>query len=78
MQPRSTLWLFQAQPDPRLSPQEEQAKSHENRFRSVCSDLVDLTTSPLDRKVKGRELEEQKARQEYLEFEVNTHTQMLE
>ncbi|CAG05089.1 unnamed protein product [Tetraodon nigroviridis] len=53
---------------------EEQAKSHENRFRSVCSELVDLTASAPERKVKGRELEEQKARQEYLEFEVNTHT----
>uniref|UniRef100_H3D760 Pleckstrin and Sec7 domain containing n=1 Tax=Tetraodon nigroviridis TaxID=99883 RepID=H3D760_TETNG len=49
--------------------QEEQAKSHENRFRSVCSELVDLTASAPERKVKGRELEEQKARQEYLEFE---------
>eukprot|EP00066_Takifugu_rubripes_P026045 XP_011615311.1 PREDICTED: PH and SEC7 domain-containing protein 1-like [Takifugu rubripes] len=49
--------------------QEEQAKSHENRFRSVCSELIDLTASTPERKVKGRELEEQKARQEYLEFE---------
>lgn len=56
-----------------LSCQEEQAKSHENRFRSVCSELIDLTASTPERKVKGRELEEQKARQEYLEFEVNTH-----
>lgn len=59
--------------DYRPSCQEEQAKSHENRFRSVCSELVDLTASTPERKVKGRELEEQKARQEYLEFEVSTH-----
>ncbi|XP_054455984.1 PH and SEC7 domain-containing protein 1 [Anoplopoma fimbria] len=49
--------------------QEEQVKSHENRFRSVSSELADLTASTPDRKVKGRELEEQKLRQEYLEFE---------
>lgn len=60
-----------------LSPQEEQAKSHENRFRAVSSELLELTTATPDRKVKGRELEEQKLRREYLEFEVrstNIHT----
>uniref|UniRef100_A0A665TYR8 Pleckstrin and Sec7 domain containing a n=1 Tax=Echeneis naucrates TaxID=173247 RepID=A0A665TYR8_ECHNA len=50
--------------------QEEQVKSHENRFRAVCSELADLMASTPDRKVKGRELEEQKLRREYLEFEV--------
>uniref|UniRef100_A0A8P4G3Z7 PH and SEC7 domain-containing protein 1 n=1 Tax=Dicentrarchus labrax TaxID=13489 RepID=A0A8P4G3Z7_DICLA len=49
--------------------QEEQVKSHENRFRAVSSELAELTASTPDRKVKGRELEEQKLRQEYLEFE---------
>uniref|UniRef100_A0A3B4GXB4 Pleckstrin and Sec7 domain containing a n=4 Tax=Pseudocrenilabrinae TaxID=318546 RepID=A0A3B4GXB4_9CICH len=49
--------------------QEEQVKSHENRFRAVSSELSDLTAATPDRKVKGRELEEQKLRQEYLEFE---------
>ncbi|XP_038586108.1 PH and SEC7 domain-containing protein 1-like isoform X3 [Micropterus salmoides] len=49
--------------------QEEQVKCHENRFRAVSSELADLTASTPDRKVKGRELEEQKLRQEYLEFE---------
>uniref|UniRef100_A0A673BTU8 Pleckstrin and Sec7 domain containing a n=1 Tax=Sphaeramia orbicularis TaxID=375764 RepID=A0A673BTU8_9TELE len=49
--------------------QEEQVKSHENRFRAVSSELADLIASTPDRKVKGRELEEQKLRQEYLEFE---------
>jgi len=53
-----------------VSRQEEQVKSHENRFRAVCSELAELTASTPDPKVKGRELEEQKLRQEYLEFEV--------
>lgn len=55
-----------------VSLQEEQVKCHENRFRAVSSELADLTASSPDRKVKGRELEEQKLRQEYLEFEVRT------
>lgn len=46
--------------------QEEQLNSHENRFRAVSSELVELIA---DSKVKGREGEEQKQRQEYLEFE---------
>ncbi|KAK5617359.1 hypothetical protein CRENBAI_007246 [Crenichthys baileyi] len=48
---------------------EEQLKSHESRFRAVSSELVEVTASTPDRKVKGRELEEQKLRKEYLEFE---------
>ncbi|KAK5854426.1 hypothetical protein PBY51_015495 [Eleginops maclovinus] len=48
--------------------QEEQVKCHEGRFRSVSSELAELSSEP-DRKVKGRELEEHKLRQEYLEFE---------
>lgn len=58
----------------RLSRQEEQVKSHETRFRAVSSELADLTASTPDRKVKGRELEEHKLRQEYLEFEVREFT----
>ncbi|XP_017289171.1 uncharacterized protein LOC108246240 isoform X2 [Kryptolebias marmoratus] len=49
--------------------QEEQLKSHENRFRVVSSELAEFTGSTPDRKMKGRELEEQKLRKEYLEFE---------
>lgn len=51
--------------------QEEQVKSHENRFRAVSSELADLTASTPERKVKGRELDELKLRREYLEFEVS-------
>ncbi|XP_040035022.2 uncharacterized protein psda isoform X2 [Gasterosteus aculeatus] len=54
--------------------QEEQVKCHENRFRAVSSELADLTASTPDRKVKGRELEEQKLRQEYLDFETRYGT----
>ncbi|XP_034040115.1 uncharacterized protein LOC117522820 isoform X1 [Thalassophryne amazonica] len=49
--------------------QEEQVKSHETRFRAVSSELVELTNVSQERKVRGRDQEEQKLRQEYLEFE---------
>ncbi|XP_051935662.1 PH and SEC7 domain-containing protein 1 isoform X2 [Hippocampus zosterae] len=49
--------------------QGEQAASHEARFRAASSDLDELVGAAPDRKVKGRELDEQKARREYLEFE---------
>lgn len=45
-------------------------KSHENRFRAISSELADFKASTPSHKVKGRELEEQKLREEYLEFEV--------
>ncbi|CAL8258943.1 unnamed protein product [Lota lota] len=49
--------------------QEEQVKSHEIRFRAVSSELANQTPTAPDCKVKGRELDEQKLRLEYLEFE---------
>ncbi|XP_026104325.1 PH and SEC7 domain-containing protein 1-like [Carassius auratus] len=49
--------------------QEEQAQAHEARFRSISTELAQLHSYPPDRKVKGRELEEYRLREEYLEFE---------
>ncbi|KAJ8359532.1 hypothetical protein SKAU_G00160570 [Synaphobranchus kaupii] len=49
--------------------QEEQVQSHEARFRTTSSDLTELRSYPPDHKVKGRELEEYRQREEYLEFE---------
>ncbi|XP_055018537.1 PH and SEC7 domain-containing protein 1-like isoform X3 [Boleophthalmus pectinirostris] len=46
--------------------QEEQLKSHENRFRAVSAELTEVIA---ESKFKGRDVEEQKQRQEYLEFE---------
>ncbi|MGH0150782.1 UNVERIFIED_CONTAM: hypothetical protein FKN15_048516 [Acipenser sinensis] len=50
--------------------QEEQVQSHEARFRSTSAELAELCSYPPERKVKGRELEEYRQRNEYLEFEV--------
>uniref|UniRef100_A0A3B5KWI1 PH domain-containing protein n=1 Tax=Xiphophorus couchianus TaxID=32473 RepID=A0A3B5KWI1_9TELE len=49
--------------------EEEQIRSHEARFRAVSTDLAELRSFPPDRKVKGRELEEYRLRDEYLDFE---------
>ncbi|XP_073775021.1 uncharacterized protein isoform X1 [Danio rerio] len=49
--------------------QEEQVQAHETRFRSISTELAQLRSYPPDRKVKGRELEEYRLREEYLEFE---------
>uniref|UniRef100_A0A3Q3VWJ2 PH domain-containing protein n=1 Tax=Mola mola TaxID=94237 RepID=A0A3Q3VWJ2_MOLML len=53
----------------KLSEQEEQVRSHETRFKTLSSELAELRSYPPDRKVKGRELEEYRQRDEYLEFE---------
>lgn len=52
--------------------QEEQLKSHETRFRAVSAELQELRSTPQDRKIKSRDQEEHKQREEYLDFEVRT------
>ncbi|XP_054860454.1 uncharacterized protein LOC111572927 isoform X2 [Amphiprion ocellaris] len=49
--------------------EEEQVRSHETRFRAISTELAELRSFPPDRKVKGRELEEYRQRDEYLDFE---------
>ncbi|XP_037546889.1 PH and SEC7 domain-containing protein 1 [Nematolebias whitei] len=49
--------------------EEEQIRSHEARFRTISTELAELHSYPPDRKVKGRELEEYRQRDEYLDFE---------
>ncbi|KAK5622442.1 hypothetical protein CRENBAI_003421 [Crenichthys baileyi] len=49
--------------------EEEQIRSHEARFRAISTELAELRSFPPDRKVKGRELEEYRQRDEYLDFE---------
>ncbi|KAL4612934.1 PH and SEC7 domain-containing protein 1-like isoform X1 [Arapaima gigas] len=60
--------------------QEEQLQAHEARLRSTSSELAELRSYPPDRKVKGRELEEYRQRDDYLEFEktrYGTYTTLL-
>ncbi|XP_030060853.1 PH and SEC7 domain-containing protein 1 [Microcaecilia unicolor] len=52
----------------RLS-QEEQVKTHETKVKSMSSDLVEHRSYPLDKKLKGKEFEEFKQKEDYLEFE---------
>ncbi|TDG97726.1 hypothetical protein EPR50_G00210920 [Perca flavescens] len=49
--------------------EEEQIRSHEARFRALSHELSELRSYTPDRKVKGRELEEHRQRDEYLDFE---------
>ncbi|KAL0984256.1 hypothetical protein UPYG_G00139110 [Umbra pygmaea] len=49
--------------------QEEQVQSHEARFRAISTELAELRSYPPERKVKGRELDEYRQRDEYLKFE---------
>lgn len=51
--------------------QEDQVKTHEARFKALSAELTELRSDPPDRKVKGREMEEYRQRDEYLDFEVS-------
>uniref|UniRef100_A0A4W4EEM4 PH domain-containing protein n=1 Tax=Electrophorus electricus TaxID=8005 RepID=A0A4W4EEM4_ELEEL len=60
--------------------QEEQVHSHEERFQAVSSERQELRSIPQERKLRGKELEEVKQREEYLEFEktrYGTYTMLL-
>ncbi|XP_067828569.1 PH and SEC7 domain-containing protein 1-like isoform X1 [Heptranchias perlo] len=48
---------------------EEQLKTHAARLKSMTVDLAEHHSYPPDKKVKGKELEEYKQKEEYLEFE---------
>ncbi|NXL34721.1 PSD1 protein, partial [Glaucidium brasilianum] len=52
----------------RLS-QEEQVKSHESKFKTMSAGLLEHRSSLPEKKVKGKEYEELKQKEEYLEFE---------
>ncbi|KAI4894259.1 hypothetical protein NFI96_002105 [Prochilodus magdalenae] len=49
--------------------QEEQLQAHETRFRAVSSELQELRSVPQERKTKGKDQDESKQREEYLDFE---------
>lgn len=52
-------------------PKEEQVKSHETKFKTMSAELLEHRSSLPEKKVKGKEYEELKQKEEYLEFEVN-------
>ncbi|NXA34530.1 PSD1 protein, partial [Eudromia elegans] len=52
----------------RLS-QDEQVKSHETKFKTMSAELVEHRSCLPEKKVKGKEYEELKQKEEYLEFE---------
>lgn len=46
-------------------------KSHESKFKTMSAELLEHRSSLPDKKVKGKEYEELKQKEEYLEFEVS-------
>ncbi|XP_019411543.1 PREDICTED: PH and SEC7 domain-containing protein 1 isoform X1 [Crocodylus porosus] len=57
----------------RLS-QEEQVKNHEAKFKAMSAELVEHRSSLPEKKVKGKEYEELKQREEYLDFEKSRYS----
>ncbi|XP_057682561.1 PH and SEC7 domain-containing protein 1-like isoform X3 [Corythoichthys intestinalis] len=49
--------------------QDEQARSHEARLRAVSSELAELDSCPPDRKLKARQLDDFRRRDQHLRFE---------
>ncbi|XP_061611766.1 uncharacterized protein LOC133469125 isoform X4 [Phyllopteryx taeniolatus] len=49
--------------------EEEQVRSHEARLRAVSSELAELRSSPPERKMKARQLDQHQQREQHLRFE---------
>lgn len=52
-------------------------KSHETKFKTMSAELLEHRSSLPEKKVKGKEYEELKQKEEYLEFEVSWETPPL-
>lgn len=46
-------------------------KNHETKFKTMSAELLEHRSSLPEKKVKGKEYEELKQKEEYLEFEVS-------
>ncbi|XP_060546374.1 PH and SEC7 domain-containing protein 3 isoform X6 [Pantherophis guttatus] len=49
--------------------QDDQLKSHENKLKQVSTELAEHRSYPPDKKLKGKEIEDYKLKDHYLEFE---------
>ncbi|KAJ7335327.1 hypothetical protein JRQ81_013268 [Phrynocephalus forsythii] len=49
--------------------QDEQLKSHENKLKQISTELAEHRSYPPDKKLKGKEVEDYKLKDHYLEFE---------
>ncbi|KAL7990355.1 hypothetical protein Chor_013785 [Crotalus horridus] len=67
------VFLFQAQITKCM---EEQLKSHEIKFKAMAAELLEHRSSLPEKKVKGKEYEELKQKEEYLIFEVSRKSQI--
>lgn len=52
-------------------------KSHETKFKAMAAELLEHRASLPEKKVKGKEYEELKQKEEYLVFEVRHPTRSI-
>ncbi|XP_022540292.2 uncharacterized protein psda isoform X2 [Astyanax mexicanus] len=67
--PGSNTKLSQVPNSPLSLIQEEQLQAHETRFRAMSAELQELRSVPQDRRTKGKDQDEGKQREEFLDFE---------
>ncbi|XP_030322565.1 PH and SEC7 domain-containing protein 3 [Calypte anna] len=53
--------------------QDEQLKSHEAKLKQISTELAEHRSYPPDRKLKGKEIDDYKLKDHYLEFEKNRY-----
>lgn len=56
---------------------DEQLKSHEAKVKQISTELAEHRSYPPDKKLKGKEVDDYKLKDHYLEFEVCMETLLL-
>jgi len=55
---------------PNVFLKDEQLKSHEAKLKQISTELAEHRSYPPDKKLKGKEVDDYRLRDHYLEFEV--------
>lgn len=55
---------------PNVFLKDEQLKSHEAKLKQISTELAEHRSYPPDKKLKGKEVDDYKLKDHYLEFEV--------
>lgn len=62
---------------PNVFLKDEQLKSHEAKLKQISTELAEHRSYPPDKKLKGKEVDDYKLKDHYLEFEVLMETLLL-
>lgn len=62
---------------PNVFLKDEQLKSHEAKLKQISTELAEHRSYPPDKKLKGKEVDDYKLKDHYLEFEVYMETLLL-